>query len=419
MSANGWIWVVIRNDAIVQNLKSLIDSGDLAGANKMSFTLKAFIDKINSQIQQHGCHVQILSESRIIMQIPASIGTDIEMIVKGYEDQFNSKPAVGIGLNFEEAVTAAQYSFKSGEIEMYDPETHSGEIQEDDEEFDRNVAGYKKIDRDGQVTNQPPLLPSLEESVQMENKLIQGMTQQLMGGQQEGQQQQGQQQAQHQLMSQAPEDPAQQLQTEETTPQPFTPRNLLEILLGHPMQAHEDDQALDDHELHPYLHSDMDKQHQQEEQLAQQQQAQVQAQPEQPQEDQHADLKGITEHMTGKIPELMQLAQNDPAAFKQSMNLVNKLLKLKGKQPSEVQKTELIEDYQELTKSRAFLHAVRRGKGFKHSYPVGTRLGRRIKVKLPNGRTTWRQAESGLVQNVDGTPISVKSNNNQNKANQK
>lgn len=400
------IWVVLNNQLAHQSLKHFVDNGQLSEAYNMSFIFKKLTEKFNLMAQQHGGHIHLLSDERIVVQIPTSIADQVPMIVAGYEEAFKKPIATGIGLTFEEATKAAQVALKSGKIEMYDPEVHSN-IKNDDNDVDRNVAAYKKIDRNGQASNQPPNIPSFDESNAMDKQMIQAISDQLVAQPQEPQQSEDLNMPT--MLGAQPEDPAQQLQTNEAPQQPFQPRNLLEALLGQPMPEENHDEPLEDHQLSDQLYQDADQQQQQE-----MQQQQDQPQQGQPQQDPHADLKDITEHMTGKIPELMQLAQQDPKAFKQSMSLLDRMVRMKSQKPTAAQKSEIEQEFQELIKSKPFRHAL----GLKHIFPVGTRKGRKVKIRLPDGRTVWRSFGTGQLKDIDGTPISAKENHRKNKQNQ-
>jgi hypothetical protein len=110
-----------------------------------------------------------------------------------------------------------------------------------------------------------------------------------------------------------------------------------------------------------------------------------------------------------QLPQLMALHDSNPQAYKQSMAMIQKLVQLAHGRKKEAAKSETDETIESLEK--AFGRRLKGWKGhFGHKYPVGTRLGRRVKV-LIDGKETWRQVASGQVKDARGQDVSVRSSN--------
>jgi hypothetical protein len=102
-----------------------------------------------------------------------------------------------------------------------------------------------------------------------------------------------------------------------------------------------------------------------------------------------------------QIPQLMQLADSNPEAYKQTMNMVHKLLAYaKTAKGKSAKKSELFDMTEELNKA---IHL---------KLPVGSRKGKYKKVLL-DGKEVWRQVSAGQVTDGKGQPISVKVANTQ------
>jgi hypothetical protein len=106
-----------------------------------------------------------------------------------------------------------------------------------------------------------------------------------------------------------------------------------------------------------------------------------------------------------QIPQIMGLAEKDPKAFKQTMDMINKLLQVAHSREKGTKKSEtrhLVEELVKAVNERGKTHGIR--------FPVGTRLGRYRKV-LIDGKEIWRQMASGQVQDNTGHAISIKEHN--------
>ena len=120
-------------------------------------------------------------------------------------------------------------------------------------------------------------------------------------------------------------------------------------------------------------------------------------------------LAGTIHTVKAQIPQIMGMAESNPKAFSQAMQMISKLLTL-AKQ-KQVGKAEM-DQYEDLRK--AFNSALWRQ--FHGKFPVGTTIGGKKKV-LVDGKAYWRSVKSGLVQDNKGSAISVASSNLQAKPN--
>jgi len=139
-----------------------------------------------------------------------------------------------------------------------------------------------------------------------------------------------------------------------------------------------------------------------------------------PKEDETTKLGNLLSQVKEVIPQLMGLADSNPEAFKSSMNIVNKIIKL-AKLNREAKKSEYYEEFNELKKNVDELQKAKDWKPrFKKEhidYPLGTVLGNK-KLVTVNGRKTWRQMGSGQVMDEQGQAISVKASNAQSEKDQ-
>lgn len=402
------LWVVISNEKAQQKLQSLIDNGHLEETYSLQYALRAFNEKVKSLVQEKGGHLHLLLYERVVMQVPETVAAQLPSIAEAYEEMFGEKIAVGVGMSFKEATSAAMASRQSEQIELYDPETHSDQAKEKD--LLRQSPPYKLIDRNGQLTQKPPTPPSIEEDSEMSNFMVQRTMTELGMAPPPGPESDSEVSQEPADPYQVQEDQEQQLQTDapdahqlddpsmmsQEVPEDFMPSNLLEALLGHPVPDTED---LED-ENYEGETGDVDL----EQALGEQEEAPV------------GPLDDVLGPAVGRIPEIMQMASQDPKAFKEAMKYLHKILDVaKKKKLDDTQKKEvefLAESLEKAKKARK-RGAIARGKGTHVTYPVGTRKGRRIKVRLPDGRTVWRSMASGRVKNITGEPVSVKQYNNE------
>ena len=370
MPTQNTVWIVIACDEVTDKLRGWLDNGHFEDAVKYAQLIHDFCDKIQKFAQEKGGHLYVSLYDRQIMELPASAADQLPYIIEGYkEDLGRDKIAVGIGLDYMEAARAAQHSRTTGEIELFTP----GETPTYKAEDPIGASGDLKLDTDvslppnifdpqlppkmvEKVTPKEPHFtsrPEMDKEIAAETKMLQAIGQQM----------------------QPPTPPA---------PPPgqpggsAQPQDLMEALHGGPVPGH------------------------------QPQQAEAEGKPEEgekegefPDEEAGAEkLYGALANIQQKIPQLMELHDKNPEAFKRSMDLINKLMKLTQTKKSEKLSLKL----EELKKAFAA--------GTKRNWPVGTTINRRKKV-LVDGKSVWRSIISGQVRDDHGQIISVKSSNKQ------
>jgi len=402
MSNLGTIWVVISAAEAKDKLVDFIDSGYLAQAVGYAFALDGLIDKMKLSIQQYGGSIPLALYERIVMQVPANLAEQIPNIMAGYSDALNNKVAVGFGLTMEEASFAAKKSKHTGKIELYSAQTHNEPVNKTQTRqlspgiqlpanlYNPNVPD--NTDYIGQKEFKPR--PPPQQEMQSENDYIQSVIQQL-GGMSPEQMKQQMDQMQQQ---------AQQAQQQQ---QGDSPRNLLQTLSGQavpPGKADLKEDSKDDKKSS----KDDDKGAQPDDgKDAKELKDKIDEAEKTTSDDKIiASLEGIKNY----IPQLMGLAESNPKVFKQTMDMINKLLSV-AKENQKVKKTQILLEIQELAKAIDNQAQIRPRSNGIH-YPVGTRLGRFKKV-MANGKAIWREMSSGQVQDNAGQPISVKEANKQ------
>lgn len=387
----GTIWVVVSASEAQSRLVDLIDKGYLAEAIGFSNTLNAMTNKMKKFIQQFGGSMPIALYERLIMQIPSSAADQIPSIMKSYSEALNGKIAVGMGLTMEEAARAAEKSTFSGQIELYDPEEISNDIEfyeksgQKSRRFSYGVvlppnlfdpttpdeAQYKTSTEDDIAP-----IPTPEQQMQAEAQLIQAVAEQLGAG--EAQKQMEQQQEAQQAGG----------------------RDLLESLNGGPVDGHEP-QEEQPQEQPKQAQSSSEKQGDGDEQ-------QLEAQVEEAEEVTTDDKLAMTlDKVKNQIPQIMGLAESNPKAFKDTMNMINKLIQLAHTRSKNTKKSEYRLQIENLIKAINLKAAYGKPKTNGIIYPPGTRLGRYKKV-LVDGKQKWREMSSGAIQDDKGKAISVK-----------
>lgn len=405
----GTIWVVINATEAQSRLIEFIDGGSLAEAVGFSSALSSMIEKMKLFTQQYGGSIPIALYERMVMQLPSSAVEQLPSIIKGYSEALNNKIAVGIGLTMEEASKSAQKSIHSGEIELYDPEDNY-DYEESIEKggmstrrwksgvvlppniFDPTVpdeAQYKQVVEQANIK-----LPSLEEQMQGETKIIQAIVGQM-----------GMEQVQQQM---------QQMQEQQAQAEAQQPGDLLESLNGGPVDGHtpeeeegQEDAPKNDSEASEGQSSDQEGQ-----------EAALAEEVEEAQDSTSDDKIAMQlDQIKGQIPQIMGLAQKDPKAFKQTMNMINKLIQLAHNRSKTTKKSETRDHLEQLIKD-INMRAASRPKTGGHQFPVGTRMGKYKKV-LVDGMEKWREMSSGVLLDSKGNAISVKENNKQRDDNQR
>ena len=389
MNNLGTVWVVISADEAHTRLVEFIDNGNLAEAVGYSSALNSLVDKMKKFVQQYGGNIPIHLYERIIMQVPSSAAEQLPAIISGYSEALNNKIAVGIGLTMHEASQAAKKSYYTGSIELFDPVDTEGEdfyksgmnprrwksdVILPPNTFDPTIPdGERFIDETEEIQTG---IPSLKEALQTETELIQAMAGQLGMNQMQESMKQAQQQ-------QSPEQASQE-----------QPRDLLEALNGGKVEGHEPET---EEEMPP-----------KEQELAGELEEEIEEA-----EGTTADDKIAMQldKIKNQIPQIMGLATSNPKAFKQTMDMINKLIQLAHNRSKATKKSETREKLDELVK--AFNKRLgSKPKTGGHVFPPGTRLGRWKKVMI-NGKETWRELSTGQVKDNTGEPLSVKEHNKQ------
>lgn len=402
------VWVVISASPAQQRLVELIDKGYLSEAVGISQALEGFIAKLKSHVQQHGGHMPIALYERVVMQLSMPAAEEVPSILEGYQDSLGCKVAAGIGMTFEEAAKASTKSLHSGDIELYNPEeveeyeefamTESRRFGDDvilpPNLFDPTIPDDEeyKLTQDG--SPKPKLSPGYAESMQAETKYIQDVANQL-GAQQAQQQMQQAVQAQQQ------------------------PQDLLEALNGGQVEGHTPKTDEDEENTgkdkksasKPDSKKDDDSGSDDSEEIKEEV---TDAETAAKKFDEK--LASTLHQIKSQIPQIMAMADSNPQAFKQTMDLINKLVNAAHKREKDGdpnKKSQARLELEELAKQ--FQHratAKVKGPGTHHIWPVGTRKGKYKKV-MANGKAIWKEMSAGAVKDDKGNPISVRVSNTQ------
>lgn len=369
--------MVVSAAKIAERLTSLIDRGLLDQTNKLSADLHSFYNTLKEFCQGHGGHLYLHLYERAVLEIPLSCADELTKYWDGFQEQFHGKAAMGFGFSMAEAAKAMQISMETGNIELYDIEGKYNEASKPrtlTQELPPNL--FDPLNPPSEVPPKAapnefdvPKRPSPEEEAQAEAQLIQSM----MGGPVSPPSGQAAPQGQPQGQ------PPQQVQP---------PRSLMEALSGRRDPTPETTQAPEQAE-----EKEGDEQD-------------VKAKMDQAEEDAkqfNGQLASTIHTVKEQIPQIMGMAESNPKAFQQAMQMISKLLTLSRQR--KVGKSE-IEYFENLTKQMDNkLWSMFHGK-----MPVGTVMGGKKKV-LVDGKAYWRSVKSGLVQDSKGTAISVKSSN--------
>lgn len=376
MSTQTSVWVLIITESVSDKIKNLVDSGSFAEAKDLDFNIQSLTQKVNALINEKGGSVSLSIYDRQVLELPITVAEELPLILVGYRQVFGSMMSVGIGLDLREASLAAQKSSLSNDIEMYDPkdESYQGlsktlEIEEEMFQPQPNLydKGYPKPPApDADATNVGKYRPSpnAQQQMQSENEIVQATVQQLMGPANE-MQQQAQQQQQQQQPGQGPTSILESLSGEKKPDAPKT--NSKQKKADKNDDSDNDDDSSDDDSDDSAEEESSDK------------------------------IGKLLSSVQEKLPQLMQLHDKNPEAFKKIVGLVHKLVDM-AKKKKDVKKTEvsnLTEDLNKMIKLR---------------FPVGTIRNRKKKV-IVNGKATWRSVISGQVQDLAGNAVSVQSHN--------
>jgi hypothetical protein len=385
------VWIVLNNQAVTDRLRELIDHGQLGQANEYAYLLEAFITKIKSFVQNKGGSVVIALYERIVIQLSVNDAEEIPDIIKDYQDRFAGNVACGIGVTFAEAAKAAEKSVGTGQIELYDPsqdtptsvyqkkETPGGMVRDG---FD--IPG-NLFDPLSPVPKQPdpienpipPFIgrPTADQEAQGDAQQVQILVQQLGGGQQAA--------------------PGQDQE------QPQQPQDLLEALNGGPVQGHNSAPKAppESGESEPKSGKSKESKKDSDEPDAKEVKEEVD-EAEKDASKFNDQLADQLHNIKAQLPQIMALADSNPKAFSQAMNMISKLITV-AKQRNKVSKSQK-EECDELSKAL--------NDRLKAHLPIGTTLNRKKKVMV-NGKATWRSMVSGQVKDASDSAISVRSSN--------
>ena len=413
------VWVVISASPSQQRLVELIDKGYLSEAVGISQALEGFIAKLKSHVQQHGGHMPIALYERVVMQLSMPAAEELPSILEGYQESLGKKVAAGIGMTFEEAAKAATKSLHSGDIELYNPE----EVEEYEEFamtepdqrrdsrrfedgivlppnlFDPTVPDDEeyKLTQDG--APKPKLSPNYAEAMQAEAKYIQDVANQL-----------GAQEAQQQM--------------QQAVQQQQQPQDLLEALNGGQVEGHtpktdEDEEggkSKGGSKKVPKSSKEGSKDDDKEDGEDDSEEVEEEVTDAETAAKKFDEkLAGTLHNIKSQIPQIMALADSNPQAFKQTMDLINKLVNAAHKREKAGdpnKKSEARLELEELAKQ--FQHrAGAHPKGVHHQIlPVGSRKGKYKKV-MANGKAVWKEMSAGAVKDDQGNAISVRVSNEQ------
>jgi hypothetical protein len=346
------VYIVLSCRQIGDKLSKLIDRGMMTEANRLSQNLKSFYDEVESFAQNCGGHLHLHLYEKSVLELPSTRADQMVEFSEEFEKRFHYKLAMGIGLSMLEASEAAERSESTGEIELYGSELdeEAASKPKEDKPLSNVFDPVQPEEPDYALPEPQPAAPpkslSPEQAAQGNAALIQAM--------------------------------AQELGFNPNPPQPpATPPSQAEVQGGAQQQPEpEQKEEVDEQESDPV-----------------------------------GDRLAQTLHTVHeKIPQIMALADKNPAAFKATMNMVNKLVAVAKQHQSKkkVQKSKLTKD-QDVKKAAHVETPV------PHAAPIGTQFNGKKKV-LVGGRARWRSMRSGQVKDQNGAPISVKEINAESEA---
>ena len=363
------IWAILSADKLTDRIRSLLDKGEFSQASSIHYSVLGFTEMIEKHLQKEAGSIFCFVPDRIVIECSVEMAEQIPLFVDGYKEQTNTSIACGVGLSFLEASKALIKSRNTNKIEMYDPEVFNKSDNFDMElpinDTDPAVHEFKDNKK---AKDERKLVagPSVEDELKLQTQYLAQLVQQFSGGQPPPQQEQAAQQAQPQEQAQDGQSPQ---------------KSLYEQLLGSPAPQASKDAEQSEPEV------------------------EKKAEPEEgmtPEDKNHLDQigEGLT-NIKAQIPQLMDLADRNPAAFKQAMNLIQKMLALAGKKVNKAE--ELPADLKKAIEDAISNDSI---------YPVGTVKSRRKKI-ANNNRASWRGVASGMLKDAQGNAISVKSSNAQ------
>lgn len=384
MGSKNSVWIVIAADEVSDRARELVDKGAFAEAKDIDYQLKSIAEQLKSFAQEKGGSLLIATYDRFVLEAPITVAEILPNIISGYKSTLGSRLAVGIGMDLLEASKAARKSTISGDIELYDPTDDSFKLDyieknayELDEEITLSPNLYDHTNpgspepSDREKTNKLQYKPGLnpQQSIQAEAQLISAIVDQLNAPAQQVQQQMQQQMQQQQQQQQ--------------------PNDLLEALHGGQVPGHTPEQK-DDSDKSPKKDSKASGS----EDKSPKKDTSSDDDDDSKEDESESGLKNLLGIVNEKVPQLMNLAETNPEAFKKVIGLVHKIVDMSKRKS--VSKGEVKNLAEELNK--------------KIEFPVGTLKNGKKKV-IVNGRSVWRSVRSGLVRDNQGEPVSVKSSN--------
>lgn len=430
MSTPTMIWVLVRATEVRDRFLDFVDAGNFKEAIDLQSSLNGMVSTLKSFVQQYGAGCPIACEDIVAMKIPVNLARNLESTLDLYLRDMPGM-AVGVGFNFFEAASACKRSKKTRKIELYAP-SNGEPLQRNEPQI------HKLIDEDvvlptnlfdpttptdNQYLDQlkePEVIsmPGFKEEIQSESEYIKIIASQ-MGSPSDAEIQQAQAEAQQQQQM------AQGSQGQVSQGGNPNAKSMLAALGKNPPKPNDkDENGEDKEETGKTLRDakkksskedgdsnkkdsksskddeDSDESVENEEDLKEE----IEDAEKEAKKDNNQALYDQLDRIKSDLPQIMGLAQKDPKAFKQSMDMVNKLLDVAKK----VSKGEIdLNNKEDLQKTKVELNL-----------PVGSRKGMKKKVSVTGKPNTWRSMKSGQLKDEDdGSPISVREYNK--KINQK
>ena len=389
------IYIIVASDEVYNKIVQAIDVGNFEMASKFHYMYKSLIEKLKSTVNLRAGHILLDLYNRQVFMVPISLAEEFPKILEGYREVFGSKLAAGFGLDLKEAALACRKSKASGRIEFYDEKVEkaspSGAVNFDVEVppalFDPLFPpqGQPNPEPAPDIAKRPPMA----QEIQAEAKMLDAVAQTIGGAEIQQQMQQLQQQMQQQQQQQS------------------QPRDLAEALHGEQIPGHAPESEKDaengaEKKSKKSDKSDKDKDEDKDEDK---------------EEGANDKLASILSTIKEAIPQLTTLADKNPEAYKQAMDVIKKVLHMaRSRDKTEKAETSMTEELnaqiEELEKGRMGRYVHGHFGGPRRRLPVGSVIGRRKKVVV-NGKEVWRSVSAGQVQDSKGQPISVKSSNYQ------
>lgn len=337
---------------MTDKIKTLINKGEVEAANQMYWKVKAFQQKVLAFLQEKGLTAMSTIPEFLLFSCSEVHALEIPAMFEGFKMLTDDAVACGVGLDWPEASKAMRRSRQTRKIELYDNEVMKAEDDLFDLQQPVNISDPKTHEYEDNIVEEKPKFisaPDAQQQMQIEQQFMQAQAAQMM-----------------------PQQPQQQPQQAQPVEGDAPRKSLLETLTGQRPPEKQKEEPTKKEEM-----------------------------PEQ--EDDKSHMNQIGEALISikqQIPQLMDLAERNPDAFKQTMTLVQKLLSIAK---TKVKKSEHSEMEDLVKKINSHM-----------KYPVGTTKGRKKKIVIrQNGqeRTVWRSMASGQVMDDQGNPISVKQHN--------